>query len=243
MKEILLSSEVIAAIVGVVLGAVFTYLFNRRNENNKKSQIKYAKKAEVALRLAKDELKEKLHIIYNGTEISQLNYFYLKLENTGKRTIRNQAFTCLFDSKTEIIDPVFPRITTIPTREVGPIIQDNRVKENNEFRFIVETLGVGQVVKIEFLTIGNKTNSFDVIFKPNDLDEVSFTEGYYPYEDDELTPREAEITGMIMQDMPVDAIAAKLNMTPEAVKTILFRVYKKKGVKSRSELLNKLQVK
>ena len=69
MKEILLSSEVIAAIVGVVLGAVFTYLFNRRNENNKKSQIKYAKKAEVALRLAKDELKEKLHIIYNGTEI------------------------------------------------------------------------------------------------------------------------------------------------------------------------------
>ena len=239
--EVLFSSEVVAVIIGVILGAIVTYWFNQKDESKKKSQIRYAKKAESALKIAKDELKEKLHIIYNGTEISQLNYFNLKLENTGKRTIHNQAFTCLFDNNAEIIDPAFPRITTTPAREVGPVMQDNSIKEKNEFRFVVDTLGVGQAVKIEFLTIGNKSNSFDVMFRPNEADEVTFIEGYYPYEDDELTPREAEITGMVLQNFSRAEIAAKLNMTPDAVSVILIRVLEKKGVQTIKELIDKLQ--
>jgi hypothetical protein len=45
----------------------------------------------------------------------------LKLKNTGRKTIRNQTFTCLFADETKSIDPNFPIVSTQPEREVGPM--------------------------------------------------------------------------------------------------------------------------
>jgi DNA-binding NarL/FixJ family response regulator len=98
------------------------------------------------------------------------------------------------------------------------------VKKINEFRFIIETLGIAQVVKIEFLTTGHISPTFDVIFKPNVSDEVSFIE-YSSYEDDELTELEAEIAEMFSEGIAIDVIAEKLYLPSSAVKTIVVNIY------------------
>ncbi|MBW4650393.1 MAG: hypothetical protein KME06_17150 [Kastovskya adunca ATA6-11-RM4] len=176
--EVLFSAEVIGNIVGAILSFLFgilvAYASQILGDRRRRVQITYSRKIEIPLTLAREELKNKLKIYYENTEVDTLYFFNLKIANTGKIIVKNQIFRCVFAEGTTSIDPTFPKISTIPKHEVGPVIPDQDVNRINEYRYTIETLGVGQIVSIDFLTVGNKTSDFEVIFKPNQ--EVNFLE-------------------------------------------------------------------
>jgi hypothetical protein len=179
VTNLISSSDVIKAIFSGIIGFVFAVLLNyivqSRKEKRERSQITFAKTSEKPLSLAKDELKDRITVLYQGAEIKDIYSFNLKITNTGKKTIKKQGFTCLFSEKALSLDPTFPKITTTPPREVGPIVRDTTVNRPNEFRYVIETIGVGQLINIDFITVNNETLDFQVIFQPNE--DVMFVEG------------------------------------------------------------------
>jgi len=60
------------------------------------------------------------------------------------------------------------------------------------------------------------------------------------FEDDLLTPREAQIADQVGQGKSNREVAAALYLTPKTVEFHLTRIYRKLGVHSRSELVRKL---
>lgn len=180
------AQEFAGHLIVFILGIIATILTTLWLEKRKRSQITFSLKTETPLTLAKEELKDKLKISYAGTEIEMLYFSLLQIANTGKKSIKGQAFTCLFDDDVKSIDPGFPKVTTDPIREVGPIKEGQGIEKENEFRYIVELLGPGQSINIEFLTvrktkntseIHNSSKFLNVIFAPNSNEEVKFTEG------------------------------------------------------------------
>ena len=180
-NNLFMNAEVIGNIVGAVLsfllGLVAAFLVQFLLEKRRKVQITYSIKTEVPWTLAKEELKDKLRIEYLGTEVKNLYSYSLRIANTGKVTIRNQTFTCLFKDGTRSIDQLFPRILTIPPREVGPIEKDVSVSIDNEYRYSIGVLGVGQIVNIDFLNVVDESPDVEVIFRSNTEQEVDFVEG------------------------------------------------------------------
>ena len=176
--EVLFSAEVIGNIVGAILSFLFgilvAYVSQILGDRRRKVQITYSRTIEIPLTLAREELKNKLKIYYEGIEINTLYFFNLKIANTGKTIIKNLIFRYVFAEDTKSIDPTFPKISTIPTHEVGPVIPDQTVNKTNEYRYTIETLGIGQIVNIDFLTVGNRASDFEIVFKPNQ--EVIFLE-------------------------------------------------------------------
>lgn len=180
-NDLLVNPDVVGSVVGAVLAFVFgilaSFITQRVLDRRQRTQITFSTKTEEPLVLAKEELKEKFRVLYQGTEIKRLVYFSLKVANTGRVTIKNQSFTCLFREGTKSIDPAFPRISTVPPREVGPIDPDRSVNQENEYRYTVKTLGSGQVVSIDFLVSGDQAGAADVIFGPNEGQDVRIVQG------------------------------------------------------------------
>jgi hypothetical protein len=182
MNGIFSNTEVFAAVIGAILafplGLLASYLTQVLSERRQKMQITFSRKTEVPLVLAKDELKDKLKIVYQNTEVKTLYYFRLSIANTGRKLIRKQVFVCSFPDKTKIVDPnSFPKVTTKPSHEVGPVERDSSVSQENIFRYTIQKIGVGQIIDVEFLTMDNPTSEFEVVFGPNDEQEVSFIQG------------------------------------------------------------------
>ena len=57
---------------------------------------------------------------------------------------------------------------------------------------------------------------------------------------DQLTPREAQIAGQVAEGKSNREVADALYLTPKTVEFHLTRVYRKLGVRSRSELVRKM---
>jgi DNA-binding CsgD family transcriptional regulator len=57
---------------------------------------------------------------------------------------------------------------------------------------------------------------------------------------DRLTPREAQIAGQVAEGKSNREVAEALYLTPKTVEFHLTRVYRKLGVRSRSELVRKM---
>lgn len=177
--------EIIAAIVGAlvtfpltIISAILIYAWTEKRQKSKlRAEITYSKTLEIPLKVAKDELKDKLRISYGNTEIENLYFYNLRIANTGNKNTKNIMFTCLFAEGTRSIDPAFPRISTTPEREVGPITQDKSMNKEYEYRFQIDSLGKGQIVNVDFLTLNNPSPSFDIIFRPNDDNELNIIEG------------------------------------------------------------------
>ncbi|NOK62948.1 MAG: hypothetical protein GFH27_549293n345 [Chloroflexi bacterium AL-W] len=174
------SPEIWAALISAVLafpiGILVSLIAQSTIDRRQKLQLMYERKSEQTFVLAKEELQDKISIIYQGREIKNLYFFNLRIVNSGRKTIRNQAFTCLFSENTQSIDPSFPRVTTIPPREIDIVPSPHNINPN-ELRYTIIALGPGQSINIDFLTVNNKTSEFQVIFRNNDQEEVSFVEG------------------------------------------------------------------
>jgi hypothetical protein len=168
-------AAIIAAILAFPLGILATYLTQVLLDRRQKVQLTYSKKIETPVILSKDEFSDKLRITYQNVQIRNIYFFNLRVANTGRKVIKNQAFTCLFSEGSNLIDPSFPRISTLPPREVGPITRDYQIQNSNEIRFVIENIGPGQVINIDFLTTGNKTSEFQAIFRKDN--DISIIEG------------------------------------------------------------------
>lgn len=138
-QSIFASAEVIGNVIGAglsfLLGVVAAYVTQLWLDRRRRLQITYSKTIEIPLTLAKAELKDDLQITYRGNYVGNMYAFNLKIANTGRATIRHQIFTCLFSENTQAIEP-FPKISTLPVREVGPIRLDDTVNDKHEFRYI-----------------------------------------------------------------------------------------------------------
>ena len=227
--ELVINAEVVGnivgAIVGFILGIVATNIVQSRRDKRdreqrelQKVQLSYSRKLEVPFKIVKEELKDKLKIMYQETEIQELYFYNLQLENTGNKTIWKQSFICLLAEGTKLIDPLYPKISTKPRREVGPIERDDTITSPNEFRYTIEALGVGQVVNVDFLTLEDPSTSFEVIFKPNEREEVEFKE---VFREPLLTPLQNEILGLVRKGLNTQEIAEQIPLSRRMVMNYL----------------------
>src|SRR2546423_15027151 len=110
--KIFSSPEVAATFLGAFisfpLGVLFTFLIQLLIEKRQKLQITYFTKTEVPLTLSQTELRNKLKISYDETEIKQLYIYKLSIKNTGRKVIENQIFTCMFPQGTHTLEIPHP---------------------------------------------------------------------------------------------------------------------------------------
>lgn len=166
-SDLFINPEVVGSLIGVVFGIIAAVLVQVLLERRQRLRLTYSVETEIPLTLAKEELREKLRILYQGTPVDQLYFFRLRIANTGKKTIRNQTFTCLFSENAKPIDPQYPEISTEPPREVGPIVKDTSVTKNNEFRYEIAVLGIAHSVQLDFLMVGKGVINLRPHFRPN----------------------------------------------------------------------------
>ncbi len=155
-----------------ITGAVVTQLLVDRRQRH---VITYSQKAEIPLTLAKQELKDKLQIAYQGNKIATLYSFNIKVANTGKKMIEKQIFSCILTVGSRSIDPSFPRVTphSFTPVQVGPI---NLISQtDNTYRYQIEKISVGQVVELDFLVTSDKKSDLKVEFEA--LEDVKYQEG------------------------------------------------------------------
>jgi len=174
-----ISSEMYAAIAGVLITFLLTVLWQYFVDRRNKTKLTYSKKIESPLSVPKNELKEKLRIYYEHDEIKDIFYARLTIKNSGQKTVKKQIFRCDFDKDVKSIDRGFPLVITNPEKEilVEKISDESQnVFQPNVFRYQIEALAPEQSVQIDFLFDGSK-KEFDVSFRPNQIDEVKFLEG------------------------------------------------------------------
>jgi hypothetical protein len=174
-----LSSEMYAAIAGVLITFLLTVLWQYFVDRRNKTKLTYSKKIESPLSIPKNELKEKLRIYYEHDEIKDIFYARLTIKNTGQKTVKKQIFRCEFDKDAKSIDRKFPLVITNPEKEIlVEKISDESQNgyQPNVFRYQVEALAPEQSIQIDFLFDGNKKD-FNISFRPNQIDEVKFLEG------------------------------------------------------------------
>jgi len=179
-NDLFINSDVIAAIVGVILGTFISWLIQRRNEKQQKVELQFSKTTEQTFALLKKELKDKLIVTYNERKVDSLSYSRLEIKNTGSRTIANQPFTCSFPEDTEILTaPNIIRYATEvaihsgePLESEGSLLNGNAVM----YRYVIEQVGVNQGLAIEFFANNNRTGDFKVAFGKGDQD-VPIVEG------------------------------------------------------------------
>lgn len=177
-EQLFINGDITVTILGSLLSFIFgiflTIIAQWLGSRRQKAQITYSRTIHKPLIVATEQLKGDLSIAYNGQTVEGLHSFSLKIGNTGRLNIADQAFTCIFNSNAQRINPSFPSIITIPEREVGPIELDSYLSKTNEYRYIIKTLGVGQSITLNFVMI-NASEKFDVFFQSNQ--NVEFIEG------------------------------------------------------------------
>lgn len=173
------AAAIVGALAGFLLAIVNSYLWQIFLDRKNRVQLTWYKTIEIPLSIAKKDLKEKLSIYYNNKQVEDIYYTRILIKNTGRKTIKKQIFTCTFHEKSRPIDTNFPRLSTIPEKEVPTknITDEDPTLDNKvSYRYMVETLGVNQSVQIDFLRDGALKDCL-VSFRANEFDEVKTIEG------------------------------------------------------------------
>lgn len=203
-----MQTAIFSLLVTFFFGILTAILIQIWQDRRQRISITFSRKTETPLTIAKEELKEKFDITYEGTKIDKLYFFNLKIANTGKKMVTDQNFTCQFANHTTSIDPIFPRIRTFsPTPTlVGPIVLTDST--DTKYNYNIEKLNLNQTIEIDFLTINNSNDSFIVEFDPKD--GIVYSEG----EIAKIPTLEAQVRSLVIYLLVSFTLLQTANLLP-----------------------------
>ncbi len=162
----------IAAILGAVAGAIITgglslYLSRK---TRKVKRIECIIEDVASLLTFSEKIEDKLNISFEGSTVSSVYRFSLRIASTGNEAIRDQPINIRLEEGAEIVDY---SINTKP--EVGFGYIQEVQQTGNILDLNVELMNPGDKLDVEVLSLQNKSDEIGVYLKNENVQDRVYT--------------------------------------------------------------------